>query len=132
MNKNNDDIFKRKATNYARIVLVTSLIQNIALVLAVSVYFLTFNLEENEMVSTKFPVLLLILIFVLYISHLISVMICFFVNMSNIFNVMKIENISGDKELKWSSALAIFPVTSFIASLLAYKSIIKINDRTNK
>ena len=72
------------------------------------------------------------LIFILYILHLNSAMICLFVNMSNIFSVMKVEHISGDKELKWSSILAIFPIASFIASLLAYKSIIKIKNRTSK
>ncbi len=132
MGKNNYDIFRRKAANYAIAVLITSLIQNIVLVLAISAYFFIYNLKENETVSTKFPVLFLILIFILYILHLNSAMICLFVNMSNIFSVMKVEHISGDKELKWSSILAIFPITSFIASLLAYKSIIKIKNRTNK
>lgn len=132
MNKVNYDVFRMKATNYARIVLIISLIQNIVLVSAISTYFLTSNLKENELSSAKLPMLLLILIFILYISHLISAMIYLFMNMSNILVVMKMENISGDKELKWSGVLAILPVTSFIASLLAYKSIIKIKNRTNK
>ena len=59
-------------------------------------------------------------------------MTCLFLNMSNILAVMKIENVSGHKELKIASILAIFPVTSFVASVFAFNSMKKIKDRINK
>ena len=132
MEINNDEAFIKKAVNYSRIVFIISIIQNIFLMLLIGVYFLTLNSEKNETMSMILPISFLSLISILYILHLISAMVCLFLNMSNILAVMKIENVSGHKELKIASILAIFPVTSFIASVFAFNSMKKIKDRINK
>ena len=132
MEINNDEAFIKKAVNYSRIVFIISIIQNIFLMLLIGVYFLTLNSEKNETMSMILPISFLLLISILYILHLISAMTCLFLNMSNILAVMKIENVSGHKELKIASILAIFPVTSFIASVFAFNSMKKIKDRINK
>ena len=132
MEINNDEAFIKKAVNYSRIVFIISIIQNIFLMLLIGVYFLTLNSEKNETMSMILPISFLLLISILYILHLISAMTCLFLNMSNILAVMKIENVSGRKELKIASILAIFPVTSFIASVFAFNSMKKIKDRINK
>ena len=132
MEINNDEAFIKKAVNYSRIVFIISIIQNIFLMLLIGVYFLTLNSEKNETMSMILPISFLSLISILYIMHLISAMICLFLNMSNILAVMKIENVSGHKELKIASILAIFPVTSFVASVFAFNSMKKIKDRINK
>ena len=132
MEINNDEAFIKKAVNYSRIVFIISIIQNIFLMLLIGVYFLTLNSEKNETMSMILPISFLLLISILYILHLISAMTCLFLNMSNILAVMKIENVSGGKELKIASILAIFPVTSFIASVFAFNSMKKIKDRINK
>ena len=132
MEINNDEAFIKKAVNYSRIVFIISIIQNIFLMLLIGVYFLTLNSEKNETMSMILPISFLLLISILYILHLISAMVCLFLNMSNILAVMKIENVSGHKELKIASILAIFPVTSFVASVFAFNSMKKIKDRINK
>ena len=132
MEINNDEAFIKKAVNYSRIVFIISIIQNIFLTLLIGVYFLTLNSEKNETMSMILPISFLSLISTLYILHLISAMTCLFLNMSNILAVMKIENVSGHKELKIASILAIFPVTSFVASVFAFNSMKKIKDRINK
>ncbi|MBP6102602.1 MAG: hypothetical protein WBP76_05295 [Leptotrichiaceae bacterium] len=132
MEINNDEAFIKKAVNYSRIVFIISIIQNIFLMLLIGVYFLTLNSEKNETMSMILPISFLLLISILYILHLISAMTCLFLNMSNILAVMKIENVSGHKELKIASILAIFPVTSFVASVFAFNSMKKIKDRINK
>ena len=132
MEINNDEAFIKKAVNYSRIVFIISIIQNIFLMLLIGVYFLTLNSEKNETMSMILPISFLLLISILYILHLISAMTCLFLNMSNILAVMKIENVSGHKELKIASILAIFPVTSFVASVFAFNSMKKIEDRINK
>lgn len=132
MEINNDEVFIKKAVNYSRIVFIISIIQNIFLMLLIGVYFLTLNSEKNETMSMILPISFLLLISILYILHLISAMTCLFLNMSNILAVMKIENVSGHKELKIASILAIFPVTSFVASVFAFNSMKKIKDRINK
>ena len=132
MEINNDEAFIKKAVNYSRIVFIISIIQNIFLILLIGVYFLTLNSEKNETMSMILPISFLLLISILYILHLISAMTCLFLNMSNILAVMKIENVSGHKELKIASILAIFPVTSFVASVFAFNSMKKIKDRINK
>ena len=132
MEINNDEAFIKKAVNYSRIVFIISIIQNIFLMLLIGVYFLTLNSEKNETMSMILPISFLLLISILYILHLISAMTCLFLNMSNILAVMKIENVSGHKELKIASILAVFPVTSFIASVFAFNSMKKIKDRINK
>lgn len=132
MEINNDEAFIKKAVNYSRIVFIISIIQNIFLMLLIGVYFLTLNSEKNETMSMILPISFLSLVSILYILHLISAMTCLFLNMSNILAVMKIENVSGGKELKIASILAIFPVTSFIASVFAFNSMKKIKDRINK
>ena len=132
MEINNDDVFIEKALNYSRIIFIISIIQNIFLTLLIGVYFLTLNSEKNETMSMILPISFLLLISILYILHLISAMTCLFLNMSNILAVMKIENVSGHKELKIASILAIFPVTSFVASVFAFNSMKKIKDRINK
>ena len=132
MEINNDEAFIKKAVNYSRIVFIISIIQNIFLMLLIGVYFLTLNSEKNETMSMILPISFLLLISILYILHLISAMTCLFLNMSNILAVMKIENVSGHKELKIASILAIFPLTSFVASVFAFNSIKKIKDRINK
>ena len=132
MEINNDEAFIKKAVNYSRIVFIISIIQNIFLMLLIGVYFLTLNSEKNETMSMILPISFLVLISILYILHLISAMTCLFLNMSNILAVMKIENVSGHKELKIASILAIFPVTSFVASVFAFNSMKKIKDRINK
>ena len=132
MEINNDEAFIKKAVNYSRIVFIISIIQNIFLMLLIGVYFLTLNSEKNETMSMILPISFLLLISILYILHLISAMTCLFLNMSNILAVMKIENVSGGKELKIASILAIFPVTSFVASVFAFNSMKKIKDRINK
>ena len=132
MEINNDEAFIKKAVNYSRIVFIISIIQNIFLMLLIGVYFLTLNSEKNETMSMILPTSFLLLISILYILHLISAMTCLFLNMSNILAVMKIENVSGHKELKIASILAIFPVTSFVASVFAFNSMKKIKDRINK
>ena len=132
MEINNDEVFIKKAVNYSRIVFIISIIQNIFLMLLIGVYFLTLNSEKNETMSMILPISFLSLISILYILHLISAMVCLFLNMSNILAVMKIENVSGHKELKIASILAIFPVTSFVASVFAFNSMKKIKDRINK
>ena len=132
MEINNDEAFIKKAVNYSRIVFMISIIQNIFLMLLIGVYFLTLNSEKNETMSMILPISFLLLISILYILHLISAMTCLFLNMSNILAVMKIENVSGHKELKIASILAIFPVTSFVASVFAFNSMKKIKDRINK
>lgn len=132
MEINNDEAFIKKAVNYSRIVFIISIIQNIFLMLLIGVYFLTLNSEKNETMSMILPISFLSLISTLYILHLISAMTCLFLNMSNILAVMKIENVSGHKELKIASILAIFPVTSFVASVFAFNSMKKIKDRINK
>ena len=132
MEINNDEAFIKKAVNYSRIVFIISIIQNIFLMLLIGVYFLTLNSEKNETMSMILPISFLLLISILYIMHLISAMVCLFLNMSNILAVMKIENVSGHKELKIASILAIFPVTSFVASVFAFNSMKKIKDRINK
>ena len=132
MEINNDEAFIKKAVNYSRIVFIISIIQNIFLMLLIGVYFLTLNSEKNETMSMILPISFLSLISILYILHLISAMVCLFLNMSNILAVMKIENVSGHKELKIASILAIFPVTSFVASVFAFNSMKKIKDRINK
>ena len=132
MEINNDEAFIKKAVNYSRIVFIISIIQNIFLMLLIGVYFLTLNSEKNETMSMILPISFLLLISILYILHLISAMTCLFLNMSNILAVMKIENVSGHKELKIASILAIFPVTSFVASVFAFNTMKKIKDRINK
>ena len=132
MEINNDEAFIKKAVNYSRIVFIISIIQNIFLMLLIGVYFLTLNSEKNETMSMILPISFLSLVSILYILHLISAMVCLFLNMSNILAVMKIENVSGHKELKIASILAIFPVTSFVASVFAFNSMKKIKDRINK
>ena len=132
MEINNDEAFIKKAVNYSRIVFIISIIQNIFLMLLIGVYFLTLNSEKNETMSMILLISFLLLISILYILHLISAMTCLFLNMSNILAVMKIENVSGHKELKIASILAIFPVTSFVASVFAFNSMKKIKDRINK
>ena len=132
MEINNDEAFIKKAVNYSRIVFIISIIQNIFLMLLIGVYFLTLNSEKNETMSMILPISFLLLISILYILHLISAMTCLFLNMSNILAVMKIENVSGHKELKIASILAILPVTSFVASVFAFNSMKKIKDRINK
>lgn len=132
MEINNDEVFIKKAVNYSRIIFIISIIQNISLILLIGVYFLTLNSEKNETMSMILPISFLSLISILYILHLISAMVCLFLNMSNILAVMKIENVSGHKELKIASILAIFPVTSFVASVFAFNSMKKIKDRINK
>jgi hypothetical protein len=132
MEINNDEVFIKKAVNYSRIIFIISIIQNIFLILLIGVYFLPLNSEKNETMSMILPISFLSLISILYILHLISAMVCLFLNMSNILAVMKIENVSGHKELKIASILAIFPVTSFIASVFAFNSMKKIKDRINK
>ena len=132
MEINNDEAFIKKAVNYSRIVFIISIIQNIFLMLLIGVYFLTLNSEKNETMSMILPISFLLIISILYILHLISAMTCLFLNMSNILAVMKIENVSGHKELKIASILAIFPVTSFVASVFAFNSMKKIKDRINK
>ena len=132
MEINNDEAFIKKEVNYSRIVFIISIIQNIFLMLLIGVYFLTLNSEKNETMSMILPISFLLLISILYILHLISAMTCLFLNMSNILAVMKIENVSGHKELKIASILAIFPVTSFVASVFAFNSMKKIKDRINK
>ena len=132
MEINNDEAFIMKAVNYSRIVFIISIIQNIFLMLLIGVYFLTLNSEKNETMSMILPISFLLLISILYILHLISAMTCLFLNMSNILAVMKIENVSGHKELKIASILAIFPVSSFVASVFAFNSMKKIKDRINK
>lgn len=132
MEINNDEAFIKKAVNYSRIVFIISIIQNIFLMLLIGVYFLTLNSEKNETMSMILPISFLLLISILYILHLISAMTCLFLNMSNILAVMKIENVSGHKELKIASILAIFPVTSFVASVFAFNSMKKIKDRISK
>ena len=132
MEINNDEAFIKKAVNYSRIVFIISIIQNIFLMLLIGVYFLTLNSEKNETMSMILPISFLSLVSILYILHLISAMTCLFLNMSNILAVMKIENVSGGKELKIASILAIFPVTSFVASVFAFNSMKKIKDRINK
>ena len=132
MEINNDEAFIKKAVNYSRIIFIISIIQNIFLMLLIGVYFLTLNSEKNETMSMILPISFLLLISTLYILHLISAMTCLFLNMSNILAVMKIENVSGHKELKIASILAIFPVTSFVASVFAFNSMKKIKDRINK
>ena len=132
MEINNDEAFIKKAVNYSRIVFIISIIQNIFLMLLIGVYFLTLNSEKNETMSMILPISFLLLISILYILHLISAMTCLFLNMSNILAVMKIENVSGHKELKIASILAIFPVTSFVASVFAFNAMKKIKDRINK
>ena len=132
MEINNDEAFIKKAVNYSRIVFIISIIQNIFLFLLIGVYFLTLNSEKNETMSMILPISFLLLISILYILHLISAMTCLFLNMSNILAVMKIENVSGHKELKIASILAIFPLTSFVASVFAFNSMKKIKDRINK
>ena len=132
MEINNDEAFIKKAVNYSRIIFIISIIQNIFLILLIGVYFLTLNSEKNETMSMILPISFLLLISILYILHLISAMTCLFLNMSNILAVMKIENVSGHKELKIASILAIFPVTSFVASVFAFNSMKKIKDRINK
>lgn len=132
MEINNDEVFIKKAVNYSRIIFIISIIQNISLILLIGVYFLPLNSEKNETMSMILPISFLSLISILYILHLISAMVCLFLNMSNILAVMKIENVSGHKELKIASILAIFPVTSFIASVFAFNSMKKIKDRINK
>lgn len=132
MEINNDEAFIKKAVNYSRIVFIISIIQNIFLMLLIGVYFLTLNSEKNETMSMILPISFLLLISILYILHLISAMTCLFLNMSNILAVMKIENVSGHKELKIASILAIFPLTSFVASVFAFNSMKKIKDRINK
>lgn len=132
MEINNDEVFIKKAVNYSRIIFIISIIQNIFLMLLIGVYFLTLNSEKNETMSMILPISFLLLISILYILHLISAMTCLFLNMSNILAVMKIENVSGHKELKIASILAIFPVTSFVASVFAFNSMKKIKDRINK
>ena len=132
MEINNDEAFIKKAVNYSRIIFIISIIQNIFLTLLIGVYFLTLNSEKNETMSMILPISFLSLISTLYILHLISAMTCLFLNMSNILAVMKIENVSGHKELKIASILAIFPLTSFVASVFAFNSMKKIKDRINK
>ena len=132
MEINNDEVFIKKAVNYSRIIFIISIIQNISLILLIGVYFLPLNSEKNETMSMILPISFLSLISILYILHLISAMVCLFLNMSNILAVMKIENVSGHKELKIASILAIFPVTSFVASVFAFNSMKKIKDRINK
>ena len=132
MEINNDEAFIKKAVNYSRIVFIISIIQNIFLMVLIGVYFLTLNSEKNETMSMILPISFLLIISILYILHLISAMTCLFLNMSNILAVMKIENVSGHKELKIASILAIFPVTSFVASVFAFNSMKKIKDRINK
>ena len=132
MEINNDEVFIKKAVNYSRIIFIISIIQNISLILLIGVYFLTLNSEKNETMSMILPISFLSLISILYILHLISAMVCLFLNMSNILAVMKIENVSGHKELKIASILAIFPVASFIASVFVFNSMKKIKDRISK
>ena len=132
MEINNDEAFIKKAVNYSRIVFIISIIQNIFLMLLIGVYFLTLNSEKNETMSMILPISFLLLISILYILHLISAMTCLFLNMGNIHAVMKIEKESRHKELKIASILAIFPVTSFVASVFAFNSMKKIKDRINK
>ena len=132
MEINNDEVFIKKAVNYSRIIFIISIIQNISLILLIGVYFLPLNSEKNETMSMILPISFLSLISILYILHLISAMVCLFLNMSNILAVMKIENVSGHKELKIASILAIFPVTSFVASVFAFNSMKKIKDRISK
>ena len=132
MEINNDEAFIKKAVNYSRIVFIISIIQNIFLMLLIGVYFLTLNSEKNETMSMILPISFLLLISILYILHVISAMTCLFFTLRNIHAVMKIENVSGHKELKIASILAIFPVTSFVASVFAFNSMKKIKDRINK
>ena len=132
MEINNDEVFIKKAVNYSRIIFIISIIQNISLILLIGVYFLPLNSEKNETMSMILPISFLSLISILYILHLISAMVCLFLNMSNILAVMKIENVSGHEELKIASILAISPVASFIASVFAFNSMKKIKDRISK